>query len=120
MNHRSHQVMKTTLSEAMTSGVYVELRDARGNSLGQAVFTDWKSRPLPAVGDTMCCSMWIASAGRKQQVRGRVCSRHFDIQTQADGQPCVWAQVILQVIEPQRSSAADSKSRSLSNNFSRN
>jgi hypothetical protein len=112
--------MKTTLSEAMTSGVFVEVRDAEGNCLGQAVYTDWKSRPLPAVGDTMCCVIWVASAGRKQKVNGRVCSRHFEVQRQADGQPSVWAQLMLEKVDPpKRAAAAGVKSRSVTP-FSRN
>lgn len=112
--------MKTTLSEAMTSGVFVEVRDARGNSVGQAVYTDWKSRPLPAVGDTMCCVLWVASAGRKQKVHGRVRSRHFEVQTQADGQPSVWAQLILEKVDsPPRSTATGDRQRTHSS-FSRN
>ncbi|MBI3468326.1 MAG: hypothetical protein HY000_35430 [Planctomycetes bacterium] len=112
--------MKTTLSEAMTSGVFVEVRDAQGNCLGQAVYTDWKSRPLPAVGDTMCCVVWVAAEGRKQKVHGRVCSRHFEVQKQPDGQPCVWAQLVLERIESRRRpGSAHVEPRSL-RGFSRN
>ena len=112
--------MKTKLHEAMTSGVFVEVRDSQGHGLGQAVFTDWKSRPLPAAGDTMCCVIWNAAAGRKQKVQGRVASRHFELQQQADGQPCVWAHLIVDEINaPRQSSMAGASPRTM-NGFSRN
>jgi hypothetical protein len=112
--------MKTQLFEAMTSGVFVEVRDAQGNSIGQAVYTDWKSRPLPAVGDTLCCELCTSKSGRKQKVRGRVRSRHFEVQRQADGEPSVWAQLILEQIDPSTRSRSEAvKSRSLSD-FSQN
>jgi hypothetical protein len=111
--------MKTTLCEAMTSGVFVDFRDAEGHSVGQAVYTDWRSRPVPAVGDTMCCVMWIAASGRKQKVHGRVCSRHFEVQREPNGQPSVWAQLVLEKIDaPRQASSPGASARS--SRFSRN
>lgn len=89
--------MKTDLQEAMTAGVYVEFRDAQGHTVGEAVFTDWRGRPLPAVGDTMCCSTRSTISGRLEKLRGRVLSRHFELQHDEE-QPCVWARLVLQTI----------------------
>jgi hypothetical protein len=85
--------MKTELQESMTAGVLVEFYDPLGNTVGQAVFTGWRGRPLPAVGDTMCCTVHSTATGRREKLCGRVLSRHFELQ-QEEGQPCVWARLI--------------------------
>ena len=89
--------MKTELQEAMTSGVYVEVQDSQGNLVGQAVYAPWRGRPLPGVGDTMHCVVDASGLGR-QKMLGRVVSRHFDLQHEADGQPCVWARLVVEAI----------------------
>lgn len=91
--------MKTELKEAMTSGVFVEFRDAQGNTVGQGVFTGWRGRPLPAVGDTMCCTVQGAASGRQEKLCGRVVSRHFELQWDEE-ETCVWARLVLEARAP--------------------
>ena len=67
--------METKLSEAMTSGVFVEFCDAQGAGAGQAVYLDWRGKPLPNVGDALCCEAADVS-GRRRKLAGRVASRH--------------------------------------------
>ena len=90
--------MATELEEAMASGVLVEVRGARDESLAQAVFLDWHGRPVPCIGDTMCCDVVSLSTGRKERVRGLVRSRHFDVQTDEAGGACVWVRVVLDAV----------------------
>jgi hypothetical protein len=90
------QVMKTELREAMASGVFVEFRDARGNTLGQVVYTNWRGRPVPAVGDALHCTLKRTSNRRLRKVCGKVVSRQFDVQHDERGEPCVWVILIAQ------------------------
>lgn len=86
--------METELREAMASGVLVEFRDASNHTLGQAVYFDWRGRPVPAVGDAICCQIKAAGAERVEKICGRVVARQFDIQTDSAGEPCVWVRVL--------------------------
>ena len=93
--------MTTPLEQAMTAGVFVEFHDAQGHSVGQAVFTDWHSRPLPAVGDLLQCRVHCPVTGRRRKLAGRVLSRQFEVQ-HADETPCVWVRLTLRVHSPPR------------------
>ncbi len=84
--------MKTELREAMTSGVYVEFRDATGNTVGQALYTDWRGRPVPAVGDLLATNVPATA----EKLSGRVVSRQFELQTEPDGSPCVWVRLVVE------------------------
>jgi hypothetical protein len=92
-------VMTTQLQQAMTAGVFVEFHDAQGHCVGQAIFTDWHARPLPAVGDTMQCGVNCPATGRRRKLTGRVVSRQFEVQ-HADQTPCVWVRLALEVAQP--------------------
>ncbi len=89
-------VMETELREAMTSGVLVEFCDERGNCVAQNVYVDWRDRPLPAVGDQFTCGVTSAS-GRHTRMSGRVRSRHFDVQRDAEGEVSVWVRVVVEM-----------------------
>ncbi len=100
--------MKTKLAEAMTAGVFVEFRDLEGNTLGQAVYADWHGRPLPGVGDMLtsdacasqACGAGMSAATGTVKLLGRVTSRHFDLQRDADdGAPCVWVRLIVEACD---------------------
>ena len=86
--------MKTDLQAAMTSGVFVEFQDAAGNLVGQAVYTGWQGRPLPAIGDTMHCRARSSIDGCGEKLSGRVIERHFEVQHE-DGEPSVWVRLLL-------------------------
>jgi hypothetical protein len=88
--------MMTKLQESMTSGVFVEFHDGQGNTVGQAVFTDWQGRPVPGVGDVMRCAARNPMTGRREQLVGQVMSRHFEVQHD-DGQACVWVRLALTI-----------------------
>ncbi|HET6878749.1 MAG TPA: hypothetical protein VFI31_01185 [Pirellulales bacterium] len=92
--------MDGELRAAMTAGVFVEFQDDLGNTVGQAVFTGWQGRPVPNVGDTVCCAVQMAATGRRRRLLGRVTRRHFEMQHEDDGQPCVWVRLAMQTIEP--------------------
>jgi hypothetical protein len=89
--------MKTELREAMTSGVLVEFQDAQGNLLGQVVYTDWRGRPVPGLGDTLASPANAAQQADPVTLRGRVVSRHFQLQADEDGAPCVWVRLVVAV-----------------------
>ena len=93
--------MMTELQVAMTAGVFVEFHDRQGNTVGQAVFAGWQGRPIPGVGDTMCCSAQSPTSGRREKLVGQVTSRHFELQ-HADGEPCVRVRLALTVAAAQR------------------
>lgn len=84
------------LREAMTAGVFVEFLDAAGNCQGQAVFVDWRGRPLPGVGDTLSAD--VASAGdcSSRKLTGVVVTRHFELQRDAADRTEVWARLVVQ------------------------
>jgi hypothetical protein len=86
------------LRRAMASGVFVEFCDERGNTVGQAVYADWQGRPVPDIGDTVCCAVVSPITGRRQKLIGCVVSRHFEVQHESDGRPCVWVRLLLQTI----------------------
>lgn len=90
--------MQTHLMEAMTSGVFVEVWNAQNQSAGQAVYLDWRGRPVPGVGDTMTCVVNSSQTGRPEKLCGRVRARHFELQTDDTGEPCVWVRVDLDQI----------------------
>ena len=91
--------MTTQLKQAMTAGVFVEFHDAQGHSQGQAIFTDWHARPLPAIGDWLQCRARCPATGRQLKLTGRVVSRQFEVQ-HAEETPCVWVRLALEVAEP--------------------
>ena len=91
--------METHLKEAMTAGLLVEVYNAAGEYIGQAVFFDYRGRPVPAVGDTMSCHIDSFVSGRREKVIGLVRTRHFDVQQQDDGQPSVWARLEVEQTE---------------------
>jgi hypothetical protein len=87
--------METELREAMTAGVFVEFCDERGNCVAQSVYLDWHNRPVPAVGDTLTCGVTNATTGRAAQFSGRVRSRQFDVQRDAEGAVTVWVRLMV-------------------------
>ena len=101
------KVMKTELQEAMTSGVYVEFRDAAGNTIGQVLYTDWRGRPVPAVGDALACNVPSSSGSDPAKLLGRIISRQFELQHEVDGSPCVWVRLIVETkVGTRRSSSS--------------
>jgi len=88
--------MTTHLKEAMTSGLFVEFGDCAGNTVGQALFTDWRGRPVPAVGDMMSSDAVVPDATQRRKLRGCVIWRQFDLQRESDGTPCVWVRLIVE------------------------
>lgn len=92
--------MDGELRSAMTAGVFVEYRDEHGNTIGQAVFTGWQGRPVPNVGDTVCCAVQLTATGRRRKLLGRVTRRHFEMQHEDDGQPCVWVRLLMEIVSP--------------------
>jgi len=97
--------MKTELREAMTSGVLVEFQDAQGNLLGQVVYTDWRGRPVPGLGDTLTSPASAAKNAASVTLRGRVVARHFQLQADEDGAPCVWVRLVVAVASKSASRA---------------
>jgi hypothetical protein len=93
-------VMETELQEAMTSGVFVEFCDERGNCVAQSVFLDWQGRPVPAVGDQLTCGVANSATGGSTRFSGRVRSRHFDVQRDVDGGVNVWVRLVVDVADP--------------------
>jgi hypothetical protein len=87
--------MDDELKTAMASGVFIEFCDELGNTVGQAVYTDWHGRPVPLVGDTVCCAIASPATGRRQKLLGRVIQRQFDVQHDLDGETCVWVRLLL-------------------------
>jgi hypothetical protein len=85
--------METELREAMVAGLFVEFCDPRGNCVAQSVYLDWHSRPLPAAGDSLTCSVTNATTGRVAQISGRVRTRHFDVQKDGEGHVSVWVRI---------------------------
>jgi len=96
--------METALKEAMTSGVFVEFCDASGNTLGSTIFTDWRGRPLPAVGDMIGCRLSMPTSDGQSKLRGVIRARHFDLQSDSQGRSCVWVRLLVRVL-----SAADAQ-----------
>jgi hypothetical protein len=107
--------MTTQLRLAMTAGVFVEFHDALGHSVGQAIFTDWHARPLPAVGDLLQCSANCPATGRRRKLAGRVTSRRFEVQHEGDT-PCVWVRLSLEIA----SAAEVRRARRVNAGFSEN
>jgi hypothetical protein len=88
--------MTTASRETFTAGVYVEYLDAAGNCVGHAVFADWDAHCLPEVGDALTCV--VTSVRRREQaMSGRVLTRKFDVQRDAEGRACVWIQLFIRV-----------------------
>ncbi|MEX2120098.1 MAG: hypothetical protein WD847_10935 [Pirellulales bacterium] len=92
--------MDVDLQEAMAAGVFVEFCDRRGNTVGQAVFTDWRGKALPAVGDVLSCPVLSPASGRRKKMLGRVLSRHFEVQHDADGESPVWVRLLVAALDP--------------------
>lgn len=90
--------MEDGLRRAVASGVFVEFCDQGGNTVGQAIFTDWQGRPVPVPGDTVCAAVLSPITGRRQKLIGCVIRRHFEVQYDEDGQPCVWVRLLLQAV----------------------
>ncbi len=97
--------MATDLREAMTSGVMVDVQDALGNSLAQAVYVDWRGRPVPGIGDTMCCDAVCLTTSSRSRVRGVVRARYFDVQTESNGATAVWVRIELELLDTQPASS---------------
>ncbi len=91
---REMQVMKTELQKSMAAGVFVEFCDPQGHTVGQAIFTPWQTRSLPAVGDLVSCAAFCAVSGRRRKLTGRVRTRHFELQHDDDG-ACVWVRMVV-------------------------
>jgi hypothetical protein len=87
--------MDGDLRTAMTSGVFAEFCDDLGHTVGQAVFADWLGRPLPVVGDMVCCHVESPTTGRRRKMLGRVVDRQFDVQRDDAGDTCVWARLLI-------------------------
>lgn len=114
--------MKTDLQVAMNSGVFVEFRDAHGDTLGRAVYADWHDRPLPNIGDVMCCTVPGAGSLQPRKLSGEVLGRQFDVQTDLDGETCIWVYVIV-CTDPtvaSRAKAANASAAASINEFSSN
>ncbi|HVA51145.1 MAG TPA: hypothetical protein VNH11_32690 [Pirellulales bacterium] len=90
--------MDGDLQAAMTAGLFVEYRDEQGNTIGQTVFTGWQGRPVPNIGDLVCCTVQLTATRRQRKLLGRVKQRHFEVQHEDDGRPCVWARLVLEVV----------------------
>lgn len=90
--------METGLTAAMCSGLYVEFVDAEACCVGQAVFTDWKGRAVPLVGDTIACPSQAQRTGSRKLV-GKVRVRQFEVQTTAQGKTEVWVRLVADLIE---------------------
>lgn len=95
------------LPSLTVDGLLIDVQDALGNSVGQAVYWEWNSQhPLPGVGDQMTVratplGTQSATATQRQTpaaeaMTGRVLSRHFDIQRDAQGNTSVWVRLIIQ------------------------
>ncbi len=91
------QETTTSLPDAMASGVFIEMHDAMGQWVAQAVFLDWHHRPVPTVGDTVC---FLAEQGPRvgEKVFGCVRSRQFEIQCDDQDETSVWVRLELQEI----------------------
>lgn len=94
--------MGTDLNTAMTAGVWIEIQDACGQCVAQAVYLDWRNRPLPDVGDTVCCEVEAPASSSPRKLYGKVRTRHFDVQREDDGRPSVWVRLILDELKPRR------------------
>ncbi|HVC95925.1 MAG TPA: hypothetical protein VND64_19705 [Pirellulales bacterium] len=103
--------MDDELKTAMTSGVFVEFRDELGNTIGQAVYTGWQGRPVPLVGDTVCCAIASPMTGRRRKLLGRVIQRQFEVQHDVDGETCVWVRLLLRTKATRPSRPAPRPSR---------
>jgi hypothetical protein len=90
-------VMETKRKEAIASSVFVEFFDVLGNSLGQAAYLEWRNKPVPDVGDTLCCEVASAVSGRGTKMTGRVRARHFDVQLGPGGAPNVVVRLAVDV-----------------------
>jgi hypothetical protein len=90
--------MDGELRAEMTAGVFIEFQDEVGNTVGQAVFTGWQGRPVPNIGDTVCCAVQLSATGRRRKLLGRVIRRHFELQHEDDGQPCVWVRLLMETV----------------------
>jgi len=89
--------MKMDLTDCMAAGLFVEFYDVDGHVLAQSVFTDWNSRNIPDVGDTLRCSAHAVVSGRDEYFAGRVASRHFEVQRE-DERDCVWVRLVVTVL----------------------
>lgn len=102
--------MEPGLKEAMTNGVFVEFCDVHGHTIGQAVYTPWQGRPVPSLGDTMCCAVVSPTTGRRGKLLGRVVRRHFELQHEANGHPCVWVRLLVET-HPKPATARTARGR---------
>lgn len=92
--------MASLLRESLTAGVFVEFLDAGGNCQGQAVFVDWRGRPLPAAGDTLSAQVVSPSDGQSVTLCGRVLRRHFELQRDEEGRAEVWVRLEVRTAAP--------------------
>jgi hypothetical protein len=92
--------MESALCDTQMAGVFVEFHDDAGNTVGQAVFTEWPALRLPAVGDRLNCQARSPTSGRSEQWLGRVRSRHFEVQEDDAGRACLWVRLHVAVAAP--------------------
>jgi hypothetical protein len=89
--------MANQLATPHIDGLFVEVFDEFGNTLGQALYADWPGCSPPAVGESMGCVVTSPVTGQEHHVIGRVQTQHFEVQRYDDGRPCVWVRVMLNV-----------------------
>ena len=92
--------MDGDLQAATAAGLFVEYRDEHGNSVGQAIFAGWQGRPVPNIGELVCCTVQLMASRRRRKLLGRVAQRHFEVQRQQNGRQCVWARLTVDVVDP--------------------
>jgi hypothetical protein len=105
---------------AIASGVFIEFRDAHGNSVGQAAYLDWRGQPLPKVGDTLSADVAAIDGNRATKLIGRVQSRQFDVQAAADGGAAVWVHLVACVADRSAARGAKRQRRPFAVTFSNN
>jgi len=89
--------MSAQSQAAIASGLYVEFLDLAGHTVGRAVFPEWDGTPIPAPGQRVFCEAAAGPASQLRGLHGIVLHRNFDVQTNDDGEPCVWAYLVARV-----------------------
>jgi len=92
--------MDGDLQAATAAGLFVEYRDDEGHTVGHALFAGWQGRPVPNIRDLVCCTVQLTASRRRRKLLGRVTQRHFEVQQQDNGRQCVWARLVVEVVEP--------------------
>lgn len=107
--------MDGDLQAATAAGLFVEYRDDQGNTIGHAIFADWQGRPVPKLGDLVCCTVQLTASRRRRKLLGRVAQRQFELQQQDDGRQCVWARLTVEIVDPPVNTPNPSRIRFSSN-----